>query len=286
MPCETHIDCDNQSLSVEDLIRKLVRTDSNGCPALNTTGGTFAPPPLDGLSFKNDAAGYFVSDAETITSMNSVISGASKKFSIALWVKISDITLGTILTDGVNYFPLQLYFDSTGGGTLYISFVTGLGLDFTTWKSTAGAIAANTWAHIVVEWDFSQIQALRASMYINGIINAITVSATGGTGVGTSLSTGTEYWLMAENGPTPADMILADFAIYNGNLNALEVLELYNGGTPIDPTTVATEASWTHWYFPANAVFGVNWTMTNEITAGEDFVSTGLAADDRILDYP
>lgn len=286
MTCETHIDCDNQSLSVEDLIRKLIRTDSNGCPALNTTGGTFSPPPLDGMSFKNDAAGYFVSDAETITSMNSVISGASKKFSIALWVKIVNLEVGTILTDGVNYFPLQLHFKDIGGGILFIGFASGSGVDSTTWKSTTGAISQGAWTHIVVEWDFSQIQALRASMYINGIINAITVSTTAGSGVGTSLSTGTEYWLMAENGPTPADMILADFAIYNGNLTALEVLELYNSGTPINPTTVAIEANWTHWYFPSNAVFGANWTMTNEITAGEDFVSTGLAADDRILDYP
>lgn len=38
MACETHIDCDNQNLSADDLFRKLIQTDGSGCPALNTTG--------------------------------------------------------------------------------------------------------------------------------------------------------------------------------------------------------------------------------------------------------
>lgn len=34
MACETYTDCDNKELSPDDMLRLLIRTDSNGCPAL------------------------------------------------------------------------------------------------------------------------------------------------------------------------------------------------------------------------------------------------------------
>lgn len=36
MACETFIDCDNAELSLEDLLKLLIQTDTNGCSALNT----------------------------------------------------------------------------------------------------------------------------------------------------------------------------------------------------------------------------------------------------------
>lgn len=58
MACETYIDCDTASLSVEDLIKKIIQTDSDGCPALNTRRGIVYDP---------DAAAYFLAEGITNT---------------------------------------------------------------------------------------------------------------------------------------------------------------------------------------------------------------------------
>lgn len=33
--CDQFFDCDDQGLTPEDVLRKLIRTDANGCPAIN-----------------------------------------------------------------------------------------------------------------------------------------------------------------------------------------------------------------------------------------------------------
>ena len=42
MACETYKECDNPGVSPEDMLRLLIRTDSNGCPALAVQIGTAA----------------------------------------------------------------------------------------------------------------------------------------------------------------------------------------------------------------------------------------------------
>lgn len=62
MPCTYYKDtCDEQSITPEDMLRKLIRTDSNGCPALAIKPGVAASiectPHVDcddqGLSWKD-----------------------------------------------------------------------------------------------------------------------------------------------------------------------------------------------------------------------------------------
>lgn len=56
MPCGDYIDCDNSELSIDDLIRLLIQTDSNGCPALKIVNTATTDIVLYQTNFSNGGA--------------------------------------------------------------------------------------------------------------------------------------------------------------------------------------------------------------------------------------
>lgn len=156
------------------------------------------------------------------------------------------------------------------GSDFYISTHSDIAANYILAYVTGLSIATGAWSNVVITYDGSK-SPLGIKLFVNN--NAITLStSTGGTYSGmkpftptTQLSiggctlSGTEY---------PCTQLLIDNTlIYNKALNNIEISQLYNGGTPLNPVTLAS-------YSNAVGDFRYENSLNDNVIGGNNLTST------------
>jgi len=176
--------------------------------------------------------------------------GGNTTYSWSIWVKPIYDSISDVVIFG----------DSGAGddGSLVLSYSGGnwsakLEQTGTDLKSSTGAIANDTWAHIVVVVDST---ASTKKMYINGQED----TASGGTGAGPN---GTIKNINSSNTSNQYTGSVSNWAFWNSSLSADSILSIYNGGTPNDLTNLNP----THWWSMSSDSYfnGSSWTCPDLI---------------------
>jgi hypothetical protein len=191
-------------------------------------GVTLAQPGA--LSDGNSAMRFNGSSASVWVPNNTVLR-QSGDLTIELWINATLTTRQTLITKGyANEFELTL--ETTGRLNLY----QGNGVTYQNVLSAPGAIAANTWEHIVV----TRVAASKTvTFYVNGVAKGsggytiAVVPSTTGVSIGRNGS-----------GSQPVNGLLDEVAIYPVPLTGAQAATHYSLGSVFDaPTVVALRLS-------------------------------------------
>lgn len=204
----------------------------------------------------------------------------SQQFSASIWIKPNNFAalryyLGNIDLAGTVYgWRLGI---STLGELTAQTRVNGGAYAPTTFTDLV--MVAGTWNHVVFKW-LGGSNNNQTRMYLNGVLSAIIPS------VGSMVTS----WLTANNleiGRAYSNYFVGNIdevSLFNKALSDSEVAELFNAGTPIDPSTSSVAGNLTNWYrmgdgdtFP---------TITNNAMVGENGTMTNMVAGAFVLDVP
>ncbi len=138
--------------------------------------------------------------------------------SMSMWIKPHSLT-GYLATDGVINSGIRLILYFSSGGKITWSCYNG-GYKIAT---TNSAIPLNEWTHVVGTIKSNETGGVK--IYVNGEVQAITDTTTACGSYG-SLYLGAYIWPISNyyNG------VMDDVRVYNRNLSASEVKQLYNSG--------------------------------------------------------
>lgn len=119
------------------------------------------------------------------------------------------------------------------------------------WLWTAPTATAGVWYHVLVVVDFSQSQANRMRLYVNGSL--VTTASAGSTA--TAFLGSVQSFTIGSNASgantrTLNDSSFDEFAIYNTALTAADAVEHYNGRTPRNLALLASATGlMSYWRF-------------------------------------
>jgi len=193
---------------------------------------------------------------------------SDKPFSISVWVFVGDvgsdngpfISKADFTGDGPGPAKSEWLFKQASGEVRFFLYDNGGSLsgDSIRAQANAATLTSNTWHHVVATYDGSGNQS-GINMYTDGTITAAAKTATnsgGGHGNGyvcmKSSVTAVAIGATVDGGinSTAARVFedkLADICLFNKELSAAEVLELYNGGhvkNMLKATTYGDLISW------------------------------------------
>jgi|TARA_B100000073_G_scaffold101166_1_gene80569 hypothetical protein len=224
-------------------------------------------------------------------------SGAGRGFSIGMWFKTTDASAGftnkfliTKTRAAASQQEYEMQIQSTG--KISLKFIGGGGgslFDPTTRLETSTALNTGAWKHIVFTWSLaSPVTTSNFKVYVNGSQDT---SAT-------LLNSGT--MTAVKNGSTPLTAMAFEptgglFARYtSGNtdeifivddeLSASQVTDIYNGGTPIDMTTINHLVGW--WRNGDPTGTGAFPTITDQSSNSNDGTMTNMTSSDIVTDVP
>jgi len=202
-------------------------------------------------------------------------------FSVACWIKTTSTGGVIIMSKDLGSGTYRGWnFRVDGGGTLRFDLNNTVPSNraYRYADSAVAAAAVNTgkWAHCVATYDGSATAA-GIKLYNNGVerttlTGADTLSATI-VDVGSTFVLGETF---------PGRIALP--CVFDKELSAAEVTELYNGGAPIDPKTVSFASSWVGGWNLGNE--NTHPTVTDRSSSGFDGTATGMTSDDWVGDVP
>lgn len=170
-------------------------------------------------------------------------------YSISGWFKLDDITgTKTIISN-----------DNNNG---YMCWVANDKLWFyhydTTWRifSSTTTLVADTWYHFVLTWNLS---STTGKIYINGVYD------NQGTNFGQVTYLSTPVYIGTYGPSHYFEGNLSNISIYNSELSAAQVTEIYNEGVPSNlnnHSAYSNLVSW--WQLGSNSSFNTNWTVLDE----------------------
>ena len=202
------------------------KAESNANDSLATYNGT-AQGGLTYTAGKSGNAFTFNGTNAYVTLPNNSLNSLTGDFSVSVWVNFATLTsigdiLSTFTSFGGNYFGVELYVLAYFQFNVYNGTTT-----FTNLQNTGAPISTNTWYNLVI----TRKASTGTKMYINGTLNVSNTSTQNPVYTTTNYATiggsnsGGSYVNLAANG-TKIDEV----NIWNKELTATEVTELYNAG--------------------------------------------------------
>jgi hypothetical protein len=203
-------------------------------------------------------------------------------FSISAWARIASGV-------AVNRFIVIKSANGTGPGYWLSTYSTG-----TMWfelanvngsveiRATGPNIADNTWHHLVATYDGSGLNT-GLHVYMDGV--DVTNGRSGGPLAATIVTTSNlGFGGSGSGGLAGGAKDISNPALWNKELSAGEVSELYNGGRlPVDMTQTTMAANLVGWW--PLGVGDIYPTVRDLSTGGHNGTMTGMAAND-IVDFP
>lgn len=235
-------------------------------------------------AFTNDYSLLFDGVDEYVDCGQPTIFDGATNWTISYWVKFAS-----------SGFYCPVGYRPAGAGTTFIQQIyqhTGSRVDFKIGsayqRTAASSILTNTWYHFVQVYDGTQgVNADRLKVYIDGVLASVTTSGTFPTSMDT-MSGGVSDRVLNigkyNGGVYETNGYIDEVAIFDYSLNATQVSDLYNSGTPTD-LSVAAGGAPEHWWrcgdgdtFP---------TLTdNGDTGGFDGTMTNMESGDITTDVP
>lgn len=189
----------------------------NGNTAVSTSV-TYSAGKINNGANYNGSAFHTVTDNSTIEPVNAI--------SIAAWVKISSLSsYQMLLAKGESAGDTQSYEIRTFAATSQIEVQMRAGGGAYIQYRTTTAIGTGSWVHVVATRN-----GTTNKIYINGVSDTLAANTTNAGNI--DYSTG-NLWLGQRNGGLRFNGSLDEIGLWNRELSAAEVAELYNGGTGI-----------------------------------------------------
>ena len=263
-------------------------------------GGSNSPKPsgfVNEYSLDFDGTNDYVTfgDATVFTPNGS---GAGRGFSIGLWFKTTDAS--TVGFPANNIFLLGKS-NVIGGNTEYTMQIESTGkIRFTLTGKGGGSplnpfarLTTNTalndgnWKHIIFTWDLgSPVTTSNFKVYVNGSQDTSATLVTSGTL--TSVANGAAPLTLATTGVGPFSSYLEgkldEVFIVDDALSSSQVTDIYNGGTPIDMTTINHLVGW--WRNGDPTGTGAFPTIVDASSNSNDGTMTNMASGDIVTDVP
>ena len=217
-----------------------------------------------------------VTDADNLSFGNGV---TDSPFSISAWVKMTDATRFRI----VNKYDSNLEYLFSTGGTDRIAFncydnstSARIGRQY----STALTSFEGQWIHLVATYNGSSSSS-GLKIYLNGSRVDDTDS---NSGTYTAMENTTAPLEIGKNLTTYASGLIDETAIFNTELSASDVSDIFNNGVPTDISSLSPIS---HWRMGENATWdGANWTLTDQGSGGNDATSSTLPEEAKTGDQP
>ena len=208
------------------------------------------------------------------------------KLSISLWINLPDAGEQNRVTG--KYGGSLTKWLGVNASSDKINFVVSNIGSSLAYSQTGAVLSDNTWHHVVCVFDGTQSTANdRIKIYVDNVDEALTVNGSLPTSTYDFTLEGTNpTWYLGQNGfSLGADELrgkLDEYTIYSGvALTALQVNELYNGGTP---TTLSSGVS-LRYKMGEDATFSTNWTVPDNVSSN-DGTSANMTIEDRIGTAP
>lgn len=205
----------------------------------------------------------------------------SQQFSVSLWVKPNNFAATRYMIGNVDLvgtvYGWRVGHEVTTGRILVQTRSNGGTYGPTTF--TDAVLTAGVWNHIVFKWGGGSNNN-QTRVYVNGVLSAIVPSAG-------SLTTS---WLGANNfeiGRAYSNYFsggIDEVCGWSKALSDTEVAELYNAGTPIDPSTSSMAGNLVNWYRMGDG--DTYPTITNNAGASENGTMVNMTAGSFVLDVP
>ena len=218
----------------------------NGAGYSDLTTEVSAVPSL----FSNTLSCHFdgVTERANNTATSDFDFGKTTPFSISLWAKFDGTRAGTDdtfcgnMNTGFNYEGFEFHKTATSA-RVYFAKIFGSDYIGVSW---AGLYIADTWRHIVLTYSGSNL-ATGFNCYFDGLVVTRVVAAAGPIS-GVLNSWGNFTVGARENALKPAKGNFDELAIYNKELTADEVQEIYNSGTPCKLDGLTTGPNLISWW--------------------------------------
>ena len=223
---------------------------------------------------------------------------AGRGFSIGLWLKTTDAT--TVGFPPNNIFLLGKS-NTLGGNTEYTMQIQSTGkisltlvgngggapFDPSARLTTSTALNDGNWKHIIFTWDLgSPVTTSNFKVYVNGSQDTSATIFTSGTL--TSVKNGLAPLTLATTGVGPFSSYLEgkldEVFIVDDALSSSQVTDIYNGGTPIDMTTINHLVGW--WRNGDPTGTGAFPTIVDASSNSNDGTMTNMASGDIVTDVP
>lgn len=221
--------------------------------ATDSAGQTFFMPlTIEVTSFLNQLSTFFNGVNQYIdcsTEADAQYDGTAA-FSISMWQKKvntagSQIIVGNTGTlSGFNQVGIIAYFDINASNRVQFQ-INGGGTNRIKVRGVVGAPALGAWTNIVITYDGTQTAA-GVNIYVDGSALSLSVQNDGLT----LSSASVEPWTLGakEGGGNPYLGDVDEVALWDVELSAAEVTELYNSGTPSNLASHSQTANLTHWW--------------------------------------
>lgn len=201
-------------------------------------------------------------------------------YSLSLWVKPTNLagsrkTLWAKSSNDANVFGWGWYLETSGELFLQMR-ASGQTRQHST--SDAGPLVAGTWYNLGLAFDGSQ-NINGVTLYVNGSPLAVPSS-----GVVTNTLITTDASQIARRNTTfPLNANIDEVTFWDKKLSAAEWTELYNLGSPDDPTNHSASANLIHWYKCGDDDTFPTWTDNQ---GSVDGTMTNMESGDIEADVP
>jgi hypothetical protein len=155
---------------------------------------------------------------------------ATKSYSF--WAKSDDSGVNRVFDHGDDHLGGFIF----GPPLLYLNDGSGDGYYYRYWANTS-AEDDGAWHHYVVYLEHDDIT--NCKFYVDGVVQS--VASTVATGSGGAYSTALRIGV---SGANYFDGLLDEFAVFDGELSAANIVLIFNGGNPADLTPFSPE----HWW--------------------------------------
>jgi hypothetical protein len=165
--------------------------------------------------------------------------------------------------------------------------VRGIGSLMNSSGGTSFTFSTGVWYHVACVYNGGgATNADKCKIYINGSNQSLTFVGTFPTSTGNNTNDFNIGRLIAAAPRFNGN--LDEVAIFDYSLDATQVTDIYNSGTPTDlsnTTGVTAPAHW--WRMGEGATFGTDWSMPDVGTVGTNTgTSVNMEIGDRVIDVP
>jgi len=197
-------------------------------------------------------------------------------FAISVWVKFTNV--------GKNEFIVDTCTDQSAGDGYQMRLTSGNVIRWWSFKASSSqfvdsttTFSAGSWHHLVGVRDFT---AKRNRLYVDGSLEA---SSTGDIDLSTSDTTNLRVAFSVVFNGLEMDGNIDELTWWSTLLNATDVTNLYNSGTPNDPTTHAKAASLTEYHRMGD---GDTFPTVTGQKSVRDITLTNMESGDFVTDTP
>lgn len=232
----------------------------------------------------------FTGDSSSTTTINNMMTGSNKQFTISVWVKRNAIGSTQVIMcrdKSSATSQRQFLFFFTSGNKLVLTLYTN-STNSVQWTSTDNVTDTREWFNFTVVYDGTQAVTSRISVYKNGQAFA-----------GASIQTGTFTTINASasipamnigsraDAATFGNITINQVALFNTNLSAANVALIHNDRVPFDLRTNGTLNTNLVLFLSADAsaVWTSSWAWT-DLAGGAIFTSAGMVEADLVDDAP